>query len=161
MGKKCCGTVIQSLAVKDSNSLSFCFHILEIHMKFTGIHPTPSPEPSSGCCSVGKIICIESCDTGAAMVYSELYEEYEMQVQNHNGKTYYQSRDGKHALSWQESGVWNLGTADQLGTAWAWSKDNVSCPYEITNWEYWDSNSQVQKADGTLEFDCITSSGGF
>ena len=120
-------------------------------MKFTGIHPTASPETSSKCCSVGKIICIESCDTGAAMVYSELYGEYEMQIQKHNGKTYYQSKDGKH-----ESGVWNLGTSDQLGTAWAWSKDNVSCPYEITNWEYWDSNSQVQKASGTLEFDCAT-----
>ena len=86
MGKKCCGTVIQSLAVKDSNSLSFCFHILEIHMKLTGTHPTPIPETSSGCCSVGKIICIESCDTGVAMLYSELYEEYEMQLQKHNGR---------------------------------------------------------------------------
>ena len=130
-------------------------------MKFTGIHPTPSPETSSGCCSVGKIICIESCDIGAAMLYSELYEEYEIQVQKHNGKTYYQSRNGKHALSWHESGVWNLGTSDQLGTAWAWSKDNVSCPYEIRNWEYWDSDNQVQKATGNLEFDCITWLDGF
>ena len=148
--------IIQSLAVKNSNNLSFCVLRLEILMKFAGIHPTSSPEISNACCSVGKIICIESCDTGVAMLYSELYEEYVMQVQKHNEKSYYQSRDGKHALSWHESGVWNLGTADQLGTAWAWSKDNVSCPYDITNWEYWDSNSQVQKASGTLEFDCIT-----
>ena len=71
-----------------------------------------------------------------------------------NGQAHYQSKDGKHSLSWH-FGVWNLGSASYLDTAWVWSRNNVSCPDEIRNWSFWDENNQVQNAGGNLKFDCI------
>ena len=71
-----------------------------------------------------------------------------------NGRAHYQSKDGKHSLTWH-FGVWNLGSSSYLDTAWVWSRDNVTCPDEIRNWSFWDENNQVQNAGGNLKFDCI------
>ena len=72
------------------------------------------------------------------------------------------SKSGKIALAWDNSRkVWNLGSADHPGTAWAWSNDDVTCPNEIEKWSYWDENGQVQDALKTLEFDCSKGPGEF
>ena len=81
-------------------------------------------------------------------------------IQPINGRAHYQSKDGKNSLTWHESGVWNLGSTSHLDTAWAWSKNDVSCPYDISDWSFWDETNQVQNARGSLEFDCLIPTGG-
>ena len=127
----------------------------------TTIKPDPKPEPSNKCCKVGKIICTESCNSGAASVHKDLYGEY---VLGHipSEEPYYLSKNGKFALAWDNiRRVWNLGSADHPGTAWVWSNDDVTCPNEIEQWSYWDENGQVQDALKTLEFHCPKGSGEF
>ena len=48
------------------------------------------------------------------MIWQDLYQEYTLMPDEIQGRAYYQSRDGKWALSWSDSG-WGLGVADQLG----------------------------------------------
>ena len=74
--------------------------------------------------------------------------------QPHNGRAHYKSKDGKNSLTWNGSGVWNLGSSSFLDTAWAWSNNNVLCPYDVRDWSFWDQNNQVKSAKGSLEFEC-------
>ena len=131
-------------------------YVLAYICQFLGIPINPKPEKSNRCCKTGKVICFDSCNSGAATARSELYGEYKLGPQTFNGRAFYESKDKKIALSWDNvKGVWNLGNADQRNTAWAWSNDDVSCPDEIENWSYWDENNQVQNAFKTLTFDCL------
>ena len=54
------------------------------------------------------------CNHGAAVIWQDLYQEYTLMTENIQGKPYYQSKDGKWALSWSNS-AWNLGSANHLG----------------------------------------------
>ena len=60
-----------------------------------------------------KFVC-DDCTSGAAVIWQDLYQEYTLMPDEIQGRAYYQSRDGKWALSWSDSG-WGLGVADQLG----------------------------------------------
>ena len=48
-----------------------------------------------------------------------------------------------------------------LGTAWAWSQKDKTCPSDIgyNNWKYYDTSAgnEVKNAKNTLSFTCISS----
>ena len=120
------------------------------------------------------------CANGAAMAWPELYQEYVLMAENIQDRAYYQSKDEKWALSWSSSG-WGLGAADQLGkktqkytpicficvltiyqflgSGWAWSGVNVSCPSDVgyNNWIYYDTTTnEFKNAEDTLAISCIS-----